>query len=161
MLSGWLVWKLQQRSCRKAIKTLLLEGLPDRKLVLLAFHKDEAKHRLRFEDEQEFEHSGQMYDIVRQQHSGDSVYFWCWPDDKETALHKQFEEHWQTAWGSSPQRRRTEISLQSWITLRYLLPESLRWQRDQVKQTTAYQQGTVPFQAKCYISPVNPPPENC
>lgn len=159
MLSGWLVWKLQQRACRKAVKTLILEGLPDRELVLLAFHKEEVKLRLKFDDEQEFELSGQMYDIVRQQQSGDSVYFWCWADDRETVLQKQFEEHWHTAWGSSPQRRRTETSLQSWIALRYLVPESLQWQQVQVVQTTVYQQGTSPFLKGCIIPPVSPPPE--
>ncbi len=136
-----------------------MEGVAERDLILLVFHREQIGRQLHFEDSQEFEFEGQMYDIVRQQHSGDSLYFWCWPDAKETALNKHFEEHWQMAWGSSPQRRRTETSLQSWIALRYLLPESLSWQQVQVGQTTAYQPGIVPFISECSISPVSPPPE--
>ncbi len=159
LLSGYVAWKLQQRACRKAVKTMLIEGISDHELVLLVFHRDEAEHKLRFEEEHEFEYEGQMYDIVKSRQLNDSLYFWCWPDAKETALNKHFEEQWQMAWGSSAQRRKTETTLQSWIGLRYVLPESLQLQPALLLQTKAHTKGCFLFLADCLFPPSSPPPE--
>ena len=60
-------------------------------LILLKFSKEAAQTTLRWKDEVEFEYQGQMYDVAETQTKGDSLYFWCWRDHKETELNRQLE----------------------------------------------------------------------
>ena len=56
------------------------------RLVELAFTLEQAEKELKWEHPLEFELEGQMYDIVNQRKCGDSVYYTCYPDHKETRL---------------------------------------------------------------------------
>lgn len=66
-------------------------GLSDRDdLVLLKFDKKSFR-KLRWEKEDEFEYEGQMYDVLESEEKGDSVFYRCFRDNKETKLIKRFE----------------------------------------------------------------------
>ena len=79
-------FSLQIRQIRHEVKERILSGMDESKLTLLAFTKPEANHQLNWEDKHEFEYQGKMYDVVRMTTRGDSVFYWCWWDHKETQL---------------------------------------------------------------------------
>lgn len=82
-------FKLQQHHIRKEIKQKIKRGVPDDELVLLKIAKNsdiasDNFFRLMFENEIRLD--GNMYDIVRQEDRGDTTWYFCILDDKETGL---------------------------------------------------------------------------
>lgn len=45
-----------------------------------------------WEEENEFEYQGKMYDVVDLELIGDSIVYHCWPDDEESYLNKKLED---------------------------------------------------------------------
>jgi len=87
---SWLQYR--KTTVRKEIKHKIISGIDKEELVLLKFSKQEAKTKLEWEHSKEFEYDEEMYDVVETQSIGDSVYYWCWWDHKETRLNKQLGE---------------------------------------------------------------------
>ncbi len=77
---------LQKAIVRKAVDRHIVAGIEDGDLVLLKFSRKETASHLRWEDAREFEYDGRMYDIVETWAVGDTVYYRCWRDHKESEL---------------------------------------------------------------------------
>lgn len=77
----------QQKKIHKEVKQLILSNISKEKLVHFTFSLIENE-QLAWKDSKEFEYNHQLYDIVYQQVSENSVEYWCWKDDKETILYK-------------------------------------------------------------------------
>ncbi len=60
-------------------------------LVLLKFTEKETTTKLRWKESNEFEYSSQMYDLVEIEMHGDTTYYWCWRDEKETKLNQKLD----------------------------------------------------------------------
>jgi hypothetical protein len=54
-------------------------------LEWLSFSRHEAKTLLRWEHDHEFEWEGRMYDVKEKRISADSLWIWCYLDEKETS----------------------------------------------------------------------------
>ena len=67
----------------------MIAGLDPAELVLFKFTRLEAQTKLRWEHSKEFEYRGQMYDVVSSETKGDSIFYRCWWDHKETQLNKK------------------------------------------------------------------------
>lgn len=100
---GWL--HLQKTVVKKEVKKQISAGIDKNDLLLLTFSKREARTRLRWEHSSEFEYKDQMYDVVETWTLGDTVYYWCWLDHKETKLNKQLKELADRASGKSKKIR--------------------------------------------------------
>ena len=74
---------------RHEVKRKIKEGVDKEELVLLKFTDNQAKILLRWEHSREFEYEGQMYDVIERKKVGDTTYYFCWWDHKETKLNKQ------------------------------------------------------------------------
>ncbi|MCB0288191.1 MAG: hypothetical protein KDE57_16140 [Calditrichaeota bacterium] len=88
-------FKLQQHHIRKEIKQKIKRGVPDDELVLLKIAKNsdiasDNFFRLMFENEIRLD--GNMYDIVRQEDRGDTTWYFCIHDDKETGLFANLDD---------------------------------------------------------------------
>ena len=92
---------------RKEVKQLIVSGMKEDKLVLLKFTKEEERTELRWEHSGEFEYKGQMYDIVEKVIKGDTIYYWCWWDRRETELNKQLDKLVARILGNNPQKKDT------------------------------------------------------
>lgn len=110
LVYGWMHW--QKREVRHEVKEKLLADLPKEALVLLKFTQQEAEAQLDWEHEGEFEYQGQMYDLVEQEVRGDTLYFWCWPDQKETQLNQQLSQLTQNILMKIPQRQEKQLQLE-------------------------------------------------
>lgn len=87
---GWLHY--QKNLVRKAVKSQMIAGLDENALVLLKFTEADSKRLLHWEHAQEFEYQGQMYDVVRTETRGDTIYYRCWLDSRESELNQQLKQ---------------------------------------------------------------------
>jgi hypothetical protein len=104
-LGGYFVaFRALQYQVKKEIKTRLKQGVPDSELELITVSADPDKHPADFHkiDRHEVKYRGSMYDIVRTEHRGDSIYYHCIKDEDETRLFAGLDGH-----------VKREISLQS------------------------------------------------
>ncbi len=72
---------------RKEVKKRIIEGVGKNELVVLKFIKSNAPEGLNYS--KEFEYRGEMYDIVKSESKGDTIFYRCWWDNKETKLNKK------------------------------------------------------------------------
>jgi hypothetical protein len=77
---------------KKEVREHLNRGIETDDLVVLRFSREETKTLLRWEHSGEFEHDGQMYDVVETWTAGDTVYYRCWPDREETDLNSRMRK---------------------------------------------------------------------
>jgi hypothetical protein len=82
----------QKTIVKKEINRQIIAGIERDNLVLLQFSKEESQTKLRWEHPEEFEYNRQMYDVVKVMNLGETVYYWCLLDHKETKLNRQLEK---------------------------------------------------------------------
>lgn len=103
------------------IKRQLKQGVPDDELELLKIPRSfETGADPRFEriHAREFRYLGRMYDIVRQETRGDTTWYWCIHDFKESALFAQLDGlARQASDGDRPSRESRERLLRFFQTL--------------------------------------------
>lgn len=100
---GWL--QMRKRAVRKEVKHQLIAQVDKSELILLKFTAEEAASQLEWEHSKEFEYGNEMYDVVSTETHGDTTYYWCWWDYKETALNRQLVELTALALNKDPQRQ--------------------------------------------------------
>lgn len=88
---SWALCEFEHALHRKSIKRSFLEALPEKSLTRISVHRAFQFIDLDWEHEHEFGWRGDMYDIVYQQGTVDSLVYWCWLDSKENELQKKLE----------------------------------------------------------------------
>lgn len=91
----WIIFKLQQQAIRSQIKQQLKTGVPAEDLVTLRIARAwEEKGNDRFQriHAGEFRFDGEMYDIVRTEVRGDTTYYTCIHDVRESGLFARLDE---------------------------------------------------------------------
>jgi len=86
---SYLFFQFTKNKIKQEVECLLKSKNENILLVELAFSLEQAQSELKWEHSREFEFGGQMYDIVAQRQLGDSVYYTCYPDHKETRLNTE------------------------------------------------------------------------
>lgn len=81
-------------------------------LVLWKFTAEEAAAQLFWEHSREFEFRGEMYDVVRSETKGDTTWYWCYHDQKETRVKKSMASFLSRYLGSGPCQQRDQERLQ-------------------------------------------------
>jgi hypothetical protein len=103
-------YQLLKNSSEVLAKLKTTECNPD--LILLKFSSSEAKAKLKWHKNDEFEFKRDMYDIVKQEINQDSSFFWCYKDNKETKIRKDFKLLVNNALnGDSPKKNGSKISI--------------------------------------------------
>ena len=59
--------------------------------VLLKFTSEDSS-KLYWEHSREFEYKGEMYDVIRFEKKGDTIWYWCYWDQKETKLKRDLAQ---------------------------------------------------------------------
>lgn len=90
---GFLEYQIHM--AKREVKEMIVNGFENKDLLRLTFSKQDSKTILNWEHAREFEYSGEKYDVVRSEENGDSLYYWCYHDHKETRLAKELEK-WKT-----------------------------------------------------------------
>lgn len=119
----YLGFQLEKSRVKKAVKEQILAGIGKEDLVKLVFSKNDTAEKLRWEHQGEFELEGKMYDIVERKYSHDSISYWCWCDDDETLLKKQYKSLVAQALGGNPLKTNSKKQLIEYLKTLYY-PES-------------------------------------
>jgi hypothetical protein len=108
-LGTYIFLQYNKNKIKKEIAGMILTGLDKKDLVLLKFTKNEVETRLNWKHAGEFEYNGQMYDIVEKHQEGDTIWYNCYKDNKETRLNSEQDRLVARAMGQDPvQKSQTE-----------------------------------------------------
>ncbi len=103
------IFRIQQHKIRQEIEQQIKAGVSEAELVLLKIPKTlEEKPHSTFQriHKREFRYDGKMYDIVRQESHGDTTWYYCLPDEKETQLFANLDELVKQDMAGDPQHRK-------------------------------------------------------
>jgi len=154
----FMILQLHKKQVKNEVKWEMIAGLDKEELVLLKFTEEETQTKLRWEHTKEFEFKGEMYDVVEKSTQGDTVFYWCWVDYKETKINQQLEELVTFALGSNQQRKNNQEQLTDFY-------KSLYWENCHTKSNGVASQSSeliTPYDFSCLtiiIPPPVPPPE--
>lgn len=148
--------KVQKRQVRKEVKRQMISGIDKRELVLLSFSKEDSKNELRWKHAKEFAYKDMMYDIVESRSTSDSVFYWCWPDHKETRLNKNLEKLARLALNKNQQRSDQKQRLSKFLNSIFF-EETTSWHSWNFAAMTVTS-GFVISEYPGFISPPLPPP---
>lgn len=82
---------LEKIEVRRTVKQQILSGINEKHLVRFTINSDDVSTKLNWIHAHEFEYDGQLYDVVRTESANGFTTLICFPDNKETALHKKIE----------------------------------------------------------------------
>jgi len=86
----YIIFKSLQYRVKKEIKEQIKCSLPDTDLSLIKMNKKDARPGSSllkwYEEGKEFVYRGRMYDVVKQEIKGDTIYYYCINDIKEEQL---------------------------------------------------------------------------
>ena len=142
---------------RKEIKKAIVAGIDKNELVFLRFSKEEVETELKWEHSKEFEYLDEMYDVVESQIRGDSIYYWCWWDYKETKLNKQLDQLVKYATSSDRQSKERTEKLQNLVTLFYFDKTFTLYDFNINESKNIFSRYSINYTTRS-ISPDTPPP---
>ncbi len=90
---------------QKEVKELMIPGMEKDELVVLKFTREKAQKELDWKHSKEFEYKGEMYDVVEKEIKGDTIYYHCWWDHRETELNEQLDILVAKILGNNPQKQ--------------------------------------------------------
>ncbi len=79
----FIYFEIKRKNIRHEIKHNILHKLPDNQLVRIINNE--------YNDKEEFEMNGIMYDVMRKEVHDGQVILWCFEDKKETELNRSIE----------------------------------------------------------------------
>jgi len=153
---GWM--HIQKKIVKKAVKHHIIEGLDKNELQLLKLTKNEILQKVKWEHKKEFEYEGEMYDIVSQMDYGDTTYFWCWWDKKETALNKKLLTLVQKFSNQHPERnQKTQVLLSFYKSLYCNSLQNFQYTSISYDDALWIEYSSLPD--KIYLAKLGPPPK--
>ncbi|MBL7903851.1 MAG: hypothetical protein JNL22_02410 [Bacteroidales bacterium] len=150
--------KVQKRQVRKEVKKQIISGISKSELVLLSFSKQELTKVLRWKHSKEFAYKDMMFDIVESRSTADSVFYWCWPDHKESRLNKNLKELARLALNKNPQRNDQKQRLSRFLNSFYF-EEPASWHSVNFAAMTFYPRFVVSEYPGFVTPPLPPPPK--
>ena len=147
------ILQLQKMQIKKEVKWEIIAGLNKEELILLKLTQEETQKNLRWEDSKEFEFKGQMYDLVEKSMKGDTVFYWCWVDNKETKLNQKLKEIVAFALGNNQERKNNQEKLINFY-------KSLFWENCKTKFNEVASQSNeliTPYDFSYLIVSISPP----
>lgn len=157
--TGAYVWlHYQKAQVRHQVKQQLLHSLPKESLTLLIFTKQEAHTQLHWEDKNEFEYQHQMYDVVNTEIHGNTTWYWCWNDRKETHIQQQLAQLIAKATDQHIPYKETQKQLLHFLSELYY-PTPFVWQALVIQQDVLSLFDYPQLYISCTFSPASPPPQ--
>ncbi|MER0441198.1 hypothetical protein [Emticicia sp. W12TSBA100-4] len=99
----FIYFEIKRKNIRHEIKHSILHKLPDNQLVRIINNE--------YNDKEEFEMNGIMYDVMRKEVHDGQVILWCFKDKKETELNRSIESMVKKDVANSPIKKTQKILL--------------------------------------------------
>ncbi len=156
---GAYVWlHYQKAQVRHQVKQQILHTLPKENLTLLVFTHHQASTQLQWEDEHEFEYQNHLYDVVHTKIQDNTIWYWCWDDQKETILNQQLQELIAQQDETTTPTQKTKKQLTNFLKELYCI-QSFTWHVGELVQIPS---SSSFFYTSWYPShfllPLSPPP---
>lgn len=97
----FIYFEIKRKSIRHEIKHSILHKLPDNQLIQII--NDD------YNDKDEFEMNGIMYDVMRKEVRDGQVILWCFEDKKETELNRSIELLVKNDLGNNPIKKTQKL----------------------------------------------------
>lgn len=156
-----LVFKIQQYQIRKEIKQQIKAGVPEEALVLLKIplSLETSAHNEHFQriHDREFRYRGEMYDIVRQEQHGDTTWYYCLWDEKESELFAQLDKQVAQQMNQNPEQKKQHELLDRLLHALYLTDS--KYYLFSIFTHTVHSMACYSFMLKSWSeAPPTPPP---
>ena len=102
-----LIFKAYEIKYKKEVKQLIKAGIPKDELVKFSFHKNifnEGIKNFKWMKINEFRYKNEMFDIISSKLKGDSVYFFCYRDVKESGLFAKLDDYVNRYMNDNPEK---------------------------------------------------------
>lgn len=122
-----LIFKIQQYQIRKEMKHRIKNGVPEEELTLLKIPQAlEEGFNPVFQriHEREFRYEGKMYDIVRREIYGDTTWYFCVSDEKETVLFANLDELVNREANQNPRRKQQSEDIQRLLNTFFIVQQN-------------------------------------
>jgi len=119
------VLKIFQAKYREEIFEVIEDGVPENELTLFTFSKNDFEKgtaRVHWIEADEFRFDEEMYDVVKNETKGDSVYLYCLHDENESKLYTIIDEYFQQMLEDDPDKINELTSLNSSLSQFYSKP---------------------------------------
>lgn len=151
------VFKILQQKIRQDVKQQIRAGAPEAELILFKIFKGKPRPAFQQLEEQELRYNEKMFDIVRQENHGDTTWYYCLADDKETQLFADLDELVKRDMSCNPEQRQRLERLLTLFVLLFFCPHSEDSIADAVEEMLS---NNYCFSLKSWIDmPLTPPPE--
>jgi hypothetical protein len=105
----YIFFHLKEIQIKKDVNTFIHNNIEEKDIITLRFSAEEIRTKLTWKHSREFVFDGHMYDIVDQGREGNSYWYRCYRDHKETRLYKEKEKLIARALGNDPfQKKQNE-----------------------------------------------------
>jgi len=121
-----LIFKAYEIKYKREVKELIKAGIPKDELVLFAFHKNifnEEIRNFRWVKKNEFRYNNEMFDIISSKLNGDSVYFYCYRDMKESGLFARLDDYLNKYMHDNPEKDKELQTILNSLNTYYLTGE--------------------------------------
>jgi hypothetical protein len=104
IVGSYIIFSIQQKNIQREIKRKIKNGVAPEWIVTLRFSKADAQ-KLDWKHAKEFRYQNEMYDIVSEKTTKDSVFYQVIWDSKESCLFKDLDRLVSDFLGKSPQSK--------------------------------------------------------
>ncbi len=118
---GQLLFHIQRSQIRREIKSQIKQGVPKGEMVHFRFSKSNPK--IHWHNDHEFRFENQMYDVVHQESTADSLFLECINDNQETLLFAKLDKLVKKRWNDHQSRSQQKIT--SSLSSHYLASHSI------------------------------------
>jgi len=156
---AYLGFRVEKTRITKAVKKQIIAGVSKDELVEFKFLLSDTSIKLRWEHDREFEFEGKMYDIVERNNINDSVTYWCWCDNVETQLNKQYKTLVAKALGNNPQKTNGKKQLIDYLKTLYFAGAFTNQNRIYISVSGTFLANYTFYNDSWVKSPAGPPPK--
>ena len=119
------VFKIFQAKYREEILEIIEDGVFENELILFTFSKNDFEKgtaRVHWIEADEFRFDEEMYDVVKNETKGDSVYLYCLHDENESKLYIIIDKYFQQMLKDNPDKVNDFNSLNNFLSQFYFKP---------------------------------------
>lgn len=155
-----LIYSLQLGAARHEVKQRLKHGVPEEDRVLLKIPlsleqtENDVFHRVHAG---EFRYKGEMYDILKSENHGDTTWYVCIHDVKESGIFKQLDDQVKRFVSSNPAHQRHRARSFLFFHLQYVIPVSVDTNSPYTQEGTHLVSLNDNEQQGFFVKPLRPP----
>jgi hypothetical protein len=123
--AGAYLWLQVRRAwVRHEVKVTLMAGLEKEDLVLFKISQKTQPEDFVWKHKTEFACGNQLYDVVIQEEHGDTLYLWCFWDEKESIIHQRLDRLAESAQQNDPLQHSKHKQLISFFKTLFCHPQA-------------------------------------